>query len=154
MENETHVSINTFSMSEDSNGFLLWKVSNLWQRELKNHLDPFGLTHCQFSLLASVYWNNQFKEQVTQVDLSEHTRIDPMTTSTVVRTLEKKGLISRTEHTTDTRAKALGLTPQGIDTLEKAIQSVEAFEEQFFNLFKDKNEDLRQTLQLLLNYSR
>jgi len=38
---------NTFSVekAEESSGFLLWQVTNLWQREIKKALDEFGLTH-------------------------------------------------------------------------------------------------------------
>ena len=92
---------------EDSPGFLLWQVTNLWQRELKKALEKLDLTHAQFVLLASTLWLSQHQEDVTQVILSSHTKIDPMTTSTVLRTLQKKGLLSRQEHSTDTRAKTV-----------------------------------------------
>ncbi len=153
MKNENAITLTTFSMSEESNGFLLWKVSNLWQRELKAQLDPFDLTHTQFALLASVGWNSLSKDQVTQVDLSEHTKVDPMTTSTVVRTLEMKGLLTRAPHKTDTRAKVITLTAEGKSTLESAIERVENFENEFFESFKDSDE-LKNSLQLLLRYSR
>ena len=97
----------TFSVAnaEDSTGFLLWQVTNLWQREIKKALVPFDLTHSQFVLMASIYWLTLQKQAVTQIVLSAHTKIDPMTTSTVLRTLQTKGLVSRAEHATDTRAK-------------------------------------------------
>lgn len=76
---------------EESSGFLLWQVTNLWQRELRKALEKYDLTHSQFVLLASILWLSLKKENVTQVLLSTHTKIDPMTTSTVLRTLQKKG---------------------------------------------------------------
>src|SRR6478736_8594694 len=108
---------NTFSVEspDDSSGFLLWQVTNLWQREIKKALEKYGLTHSQFVLLASIYWLTLHKQEVTQIVLSSHTKIDPMTTSTVLRTLQQKGLILRQEHQTDTRAKTVGLTPEGIE---------------------------------------
>lgn len=83
---------NTFSVekAEESSGFLLWQVTNLWQREIKKALEPFDLTHSQFVLLASIHWMTLHKQDVTQILLSSHTKIDPMTTSTVLRTLQKK----------------------------------------------------------------
>jgi hypothetical protein len=49
---------NTFSVekAEDSSGFLLWQVTNLWQREIKKALEPYGITHSQFVLMASIHW--------------------------------------------------------------------------------------------------
>jgi hypothetical protein len=71
-----------FEKAEDSSGFLLWQVTNLWQREIKKALEKFDLTHSQFVLLASIHWLTLAKQDVTQILLSTHTKIDPMTTST------------------------------------------------------------------------
>ena len=68
---------------EESSGFLLWQVTNLWQREIKKALGDFGLTHSQFVLMANIHWLTIHKEEVTQIILSDNTKIDPMTTSTV-----------------------------------------------------------------------
>ena len=45
-----------FEKPEESTGFLLWQVTNLWQREIKKALEKYGLTHSQFVLIASMYW--------------------------------------------------------------------------------------------------
>ena len=83
---------NTFSVekAEESSGFLLWQVTNLWQREIKKALKEFGLTHSQYVLLASIHWLTLHNQEVTQVVLSNHTKIDAMSTSTVLRTLQQK----------------------------------------------------------------
>src|ERR1700744_3981256 len=94
-----------FEKAGDSSGFLLWQVTSVWQREIRKALEKHDLTHSQFVLLASTLWLSHLGEPITQVVLSNHTKIDPMTTSTVLRTLQKKGLIQRLEHATDTRAK-------------------------------------------------
>ena len=139
---------NTFSVekAEDSSGFLLWQVTNLWQREIKKTLEPFDLTHSQFVLLASTHWLTLHNEDVTQIVLSAHTKIDPMTTSTVLRTLQKKAFIQRREHKTDTRAKTVGLTPKGIEVIKKAVVAVENFNRTFFDVLgenvKSFNKDL------------
>src|SRR5436190_4254861 len=103
---------NTFSVdkAEDSSGFLLWQVTNLWQREIKRALEKYGLTHSQFVLMASIHWLTLQEQDVTQILLSSHTKIDPMTTSTVLRTLQTKGFLKREEHAVDTRAKTVALT--------------------------------------------
>lgn len=143
---------NTFSVEkpEESPGFLLWQVTNLWQREIKKALEQYGLTHSQFVLLASIHWLTLHKQEVTQVVLSNHTKIDPMTTSTVLRTLQQKGFIQRQEHSTDTRAKTVALTEEGKKLIKKAVVTVEKFDAEFFSILGNKTTELNQNLISLL----
>lgn len=144
---------NTFSVdkAEDSSGFLLWQVTNLWQREIRKALERFDLTHSQFVLLASIHWLSLNNQEVTQVILSSHTKIDPMTTSTVLRTLQTKGLLKRQEHSTDTRAKSVALTDQGKKIIKQAVIAVEKFDEDFFSILGAKRNDFNKRLLTLLN---
>ncbi len=143
---------NTFSVEkpEESLGFLLWQVTNLWQREIKKALEQFGLTHSQFVLMASIHWLSLHKQDVTQIVLSAHTKIDPMTTSTVLRTLQQKGFIQRQEHLTDTRAKTVALTDEGKKIIKKAVVIVEKFDNDFFSTLGDKTKLLGENLIELL----
>lgn len=143
----------TFSVekAEESSGFLLWQVTNLWQREIKKALEPFGLTHSQFVLLASIHWLTLQKQEVTQIVLSSHTKIDPMTTSTVLRTLQAKGFVKRQEHATDTRAKTVALTEDGKKLVKLAVKKVEAFDKSFFATLGKKTELFNQQLLSLLH---
>ncbi|MFO1471106.1 MAG: MarR family transcriptional regulator [Turneriella sp.] len=118
--------------AEDSSGFLLWQVTSLWQREIKKALQPFDLTHSQFVLLASIHWLTLLKKDVTQIVLSEHSKIDPMTTSQVLRTLATKGIVTRAEHATDTRAKTVVLTEKGKKLVKPAVNAVEKCDREFF----------------------
>ncbi len=121
-----------FQKTEDSTGFLLWQVTNLWQREIKKALEKYELTHSQFVLLASIHWLTFDKQSVNQILLSNHTKIDPMTTSTVLRTLQRKGFIDRQEDKIDTRAKTVVLTKIGVKNIKQAIKTVEQFDKIFF----------------------
>jgi len=143
---------NTFSVkkAEESSGFLLWQVTNLWQREIKKALEQYGLTHSQFVLLASIHWLTLHKQEVTQVVVSNHTKIDPMTTSTVLRTLQQKGFIQRQEHLTDTRAKTVGLTEEGKKIIKKAVITIEKFDTVFFSLPGIKIKELNKYLSIIL----
>lgn len=143
---------NTFSVekAEDSSGFLLWQVTNLWQREIKKALEQYGLTHSQFVLMASIHWLTIHKQEVTQIVLSAHTKIDPMTTSTVLRTLQQKGFLQRQVHLTDTRAKTVGLTDEGNKIIKKAIVTVEKFDFEFFSKLGNKTTELNKSLLTLL----
>jgi MarR family transcriptional regulator, organic hydroperoxide resistance regulator len=140
----------SFEKAEESTGFLLWQVTNLWQREIRKALEEYELTHSQFVLLASIHWLSLSKQSVTQVLLSSHTKIDPMTTSTVLRTLQTKGLIKRQEHKTDTRAKTVGLTKTGLEVLKQAIKTVEQFDKQFFGTLGNQTKDFNRKLTALL----
>jgi MarR family transcriptional regulator, organic hydroperoxide resistance regulator len=143
-----------FEKAEDSSGFLLWQVTNLWQREIKKALEKFGLTHSQFVLLASIHWLNLGKQDVTQILLSSHTKIDPMTTSTVLRTLQTKGLIQRQEHSTDTRAKTVVLTSEGVKVVKQAVKTVEEFDNMFFQSLGNKTKDFNKYLLTLLDQAK
>jgi DNA-binding MarR family transcriptional regulator len=131
---------NTFSVdkAEESAGFLLWQVTNLWQREIKKALEQYDLTHSQYVLMASIHWLSLQQQEVTQIALSSHTKIDPMTTSTVLRTLGTKGYIKRTEHKADTRAKLIELTKEGIHIIKSAVVTVEDFDRTFFSKLTNK----------------
>ena len=147
---------NTFSVekAEDSSGFLLWQVTNLWQREIKKALEPYDLTHSQFVLLASIHWLTLQKRDVTQILLSSHTKIDPMTTSTVLRTLQTKGLLQRQEHTTDTRAKTVGLTDNGKKIIKQAVKTVENFDKTFFSTLGNTSQTFNEQLLILLKQKK
>ena len=136
--------------AEESSGFLLWQVTSVWQREIRKALDPLGISHSQFVLLASIHWLTLQKEDVTQVLLSNHTKIDAMTTSTVLRTLQSKGFVTRTEHSTDTRAKVVSLTEEGKKVMKKAVAIVEDFDHVFFSSLQSKLPSFNQHLLTLL----
>ncbi|MDR2146781.1 MAG: MarR family transcriptional regulator [Tannerella sp.] len=139
---------NTFSVetAEDSSGFLLWQVTTLWQRKVRQVLEQYDLTHSQFVLLTNLHWFTVHNQEVTQILLSHHSKIDPMTTSAVLRTLQKKGLIKRQEHITDTRAKMLKITIKGKKLIKQAIITVEQTDRDFFALLGDRVKTLNEML--------
>lgn len=142
---------NPFSYKEanDATGFLIWQVHNYWQREIKKNLKEFDLTHTQFVILANAYWLILKKEIVTQIEIAEHAKTNVMMTSNVIRTLEKKGFIKRTEHKTDTRAKTVVLTKTGLEVLKKAVKKVETFDRKFFSKTKNISKFNEELLRLL-----
>jgi DNA-binding MarR family transcriptional regulator len=123
--------------AEDSSGFLLWQVTLLWQRKIKHELDLIGITHTQFVLLASLAWLGKNKTSVTQIDLSKHSKCDQMMVSKVLKTLIEKGFINRKEHDTDTRAKSLSLSKEGLKIILKAVPIVESIDKNFFGVLKN-----------------
>jgi len=126
------MTLSRFEYADDSPGFLLWLLTNLWQQHIRSALAPLGITHVQFVLLASVAWLEQSGAAISQTRLSRHARTDIMMTSQVVRTLEEKGFVARAAHPTDSRARAVSLTPAGREVAERAFAVVERADEQFF----------------------
>lgn len=111
---------------DESPGFLLWQVTLRWQRDIAAALTPFGLTHVQFVLLASTWWFNTQGQQPNQVALAAHAGTDVKMTSQVVRTLERKGLVTRDVDAADTRARRLVVTGAGTALAPRAVEAVEA----------------------------
>ena len=140
--------------AEDSSGFLLWQVTMLWQRRIKQSLDPLNLTHTQFVLLATLASLSKEKEVVTQTDIATHSKTDRMMVSKVLRTLQSKGLIQRKEHRTDTRAKEITLTHKALELIQKAIMAVEQVDDSFFCvLYAERKTFNESMLRLVKNYT-
>jgi DNA-binding MarR family transcriptional regulator len=117
----------------NSPGFLLWRVSLRWQRLMTATLRPFGLSHVQFVLLASLWWLTvKASDRPSQRRLADVAGIDPMMTSQVLRTLENKGLVVRSAHPTDSRVRQLAVTREGAELARRAIAAVEAADRVFF----------------------
>jgi len=130
-----------FEGPDESPGFLLWRVSNNWQREQRNALQSLRLTHTQFVVLAVASWFQE-KELLTQARLSQLTGSDAMTISQVVRALEKSGYIQRVSHPDDTRAKVIEVSEAGKALAKRAIQVVEKTDKDFFMVLDDNGQSL------------
>jgi MarR family transcriptional regulator, organic hydroperoxide resistance regulator len=138
----------SFETADDSPGLMLWRVTNTWQAAMRQALHSFELTHVQFVLLATLVWMRS-EVPVTQRELAAHARTDPMMTSQVLRTLERKKLIQRLRHPTDARARALVATPEGIALANRANLAVEAVDASFFGRLASSQPDLVRLLKIL-----
>jgi DNA-binding MarR family transcriptional regulator len=130
----------SFSEPNDNPGFLLWRVTNAWQRQIRATLEPLDLTHVQFVLLASLAWLSETEPSIPQVLLAGHANTDVMMTSQVVRTLESKHYLERHSDPTDARAKLLTITPTGLALVNQAITKVEAVDKRFFAQLEDSKQ--------------
>lgn len=116
----------------ESPGFLLWRTTLQWQRNIAAALGPLDLTHVQFVLLACAWWLDGQGETPNQLALATQAGTEPKMTSEVVRKLEAKGLIERRIDPADTRAKHLVITGAGKRLARRAIAKVEAVDEETF----------------------
>lgn len=126
------VCINKLDNPNDDVGYLIWRITKYWQRGKSKLLDEYGLTGPQLELMGAICHMSRLKIEATQILLSQETEIDPMTTSTVLRNLQKKGLINRRESTTDTRARIVELTEEGFELFIKAVSKVKESQDELF----------------------
>ena len=120
-----------FADADDSPGLMLWRVTNAWQAAQRAALKPFGITHVQFVLLASLTWL-QSDAPVTQNQLAGHAHTNPMMTSQVLRALEQLELVRRDQHPTDGRATVISVTTAGRELANRSVAAVEACDTEFF----------------------
>lgn len=137
-----------YQSRDESTGLIFWQVSTLWQRAIKDALRPFDLTHTQYVILAVIAELSEVDEDITQKKISDFSMIDPMTTSSTLRLLEKKGLTQRIQSVADSRANRICNTGSGQSLLKKAVKAVETVDASFFF---DAQEDLKLFQSLLLS---
>ncbi|WP_345816915.1 MarR family transcriptional regulator (plasmid) [Paraburkholderia sp. PREW-6R] len=102
-------------------GFILWKMFHLYQREVDRALSPMGLTHLQFTTLTLTAWLAQDNESVTLTRLVRHSEIHKVQLSQMLKSLEEKGMVSRTTSLTDVRAKDIAVTEAGLQSMRQAL---------------------------------
>jgi DNA-binding MarR family transcriptional regulator len=134
-------------------GFLLWQVSKLWQRHLNAALKGLGLTSTQAIILGNIVRMSGQKKEVTQIALSEITKVDPMTTSQAIRTLEKKKLIKRVVSKEDKRAFFVLPTPHGARVTIRALQKLVEAHESFFEPLEKDLDSFGVALQQLIRFN-
>jgi DNA-binding MarR family transcriptional regulator len=137
-----------FGGPETSPGFLLWQVTNRWQAAQRRTLEPFGITHVQFVILAWLTWAAP-DEPVTQQELADAAALDKMMTSQVLRTLEHKGLVERRRDPRDGRARLITVNDTGKDLAGRANTAVESCDVGFFGALGDDQAELVPLLQRL-----
>ncbi|HAC44491.1 MAG TPA: MarR family transcriptional regulator [Chloroflexi bacterium] len=113
-------------------GFLLWQVSKLWQRHLTRALEDLKLPSTQAVILANVLRFTKEGRPVTQAMLSQAAKVDRMTASQSLRSLELKRYVTRKESPGDKRANRVSLTTEGRRVALKAIKRFAATHKAFF----------------------
>ncbi|MFE4540896.1 MarR family winged helix-turn-helix transcriptional regulator [Streptomyces scopuliridis] len=106
-------------------GFLVWRLANKWRVAVDRAVAPLGLTHAQYSLVASLHGMQRTGERPSQRRLADHTGLEALYVSKLARALESAGLIQRTRDPRDPRAVQLALTEQGQAITRQAIAAVQ-----------------------------
>lgn len=92
-------------------------------RQANASLESGGVTADQFVLLAALAET----DSSTQQELASRTSCDPNTLRAMLLLLERQGLIRRSPHPTDGRARRVALTPHGRQQFEELHTLSEPF---------------------------
>ena len=113
-------------------GFLLWRLSNIWRKQINDAIGHLELTHVQYLLLASIA-QLEYKEKLTsQKSIAQYARIDIMMTSKVLRKLELRKLVKRKKYHMDGRVYLSTLTKKGQELLGDATPIIKKVDRSFF----------------------
>ncbi len=143
------------STDNRNTGSLLWRVSMKWRAAVDRAVGPLGLTHAQYSLLASLYGLTRTGARPSQRELADFSGLEPIYVSKLARTLEQAGLLARNENPADSRAVQLVLTEHGSDIAVRAIAVVRALQAELTAPIggpgSSRDRELRHILQTLLD---
>ncbi|MFA1538389.1 MarR family winged helix-turn-helix transcriptional regulator [Actinomadura monticuli] len=138
-------------------GYLLWHVSLRWRVAMDRALAPLGLTHAQYAVVASLHGMLMSGVRPSQRQLADYSGLEPMYISRLVRTLERAGLVERTDNPDDPRAVQLSLTARGSEVVAKAVPEVRELEGRYLEPLggagSARNVELRRALQTLLDHA-
>ena len=131
-------------------GFLLWQVSKLWQRHLTLALQDLKLPSTQAVILANVLRFTEEGRPVTQAGLAEVAKVDRMTASQSLQSLELKGYVTRKTSPGDRRANRVSLTTEGRRVALEAIKRLAATHTAFFSPLAGETKAVVNYLQQLI----
>ena len=105
-------------------GALVWRLAMRWRTAVDRAVAPLGLTHAQYTVLATLYGMTEAGRRPSQRELAEESGLEAIYTSKLVRALEAAGLLVRAAHPSDTRAVQLDLTEEGRAVVREAVPIV------------------------------
>jgi MarR family transcriptional regulator, organic hydroperoxide resistance regulator len=140
-------------MEPSNAGYLIWRLSMKWRAAVDRAVEPYRLTHAQYSLLASLYGLSRTGVAPSQRELADVTGLDPIYVSKLIRVLERAGLVDRATHARDPRAVQLTLTESGITTIAAAIGTVRALQQRLTHPLGDRTGELTAMLRQLLDHA-
>jgi DNA-binding MarR family transcriptional regulator len=127
-------------------------VSLMWiaARQFSHRLQPFGLTHAQFIVLASLAAHQQ---SCPMRDLTDVTFQDPPTMTGIIDRMVKMGLVERARSQADRRVVLVEATSAGLDLVRRIKEDATRVDLDGFATFTDGElatleESLKQLLRI------
>jgi MarR family transcriptional regulator, organic hydroperoxide resistance regulator len=100
-----------------------------WCAAVDRAVEPLGLTHAQYAVVATLLDMQRTGEFPSQRELADKAGLEPIYISKLARALERGGMISRSSHPRDTRAVQLTLTDRGEEIARRAVTVVDELQE-------------------------
>lgn len=139
-------------------GSLVWHLAMKWRAEVDRAIVHLGLTHAEYSVLASLHALVVKGGAPTQRELADYTGLQAIYISKLVRALEAGGHVSRHHDQVDARAYRLALTDAGRVTISAAIEIVRSLDRRLTEPLGGpdgrQTKDLAAMLSLLLDQPR
>ena len=114
-------------------GSLLWLAATRWRVAADRALEPWGITHAQYVVLAALIGMGARERRPNQRAVADEAGLDPLFVSKLVGPLERLGLVDRTRDPTDSRAIQLTLTEDGVATTRSAAAAIRQLHETVFS---------------------
>ncbi len=129
----------SFSSANQKITLNLIHTYNLFKDDLKNFFKPYGITSQQFNVLRILRGNYPEPYSTSQV---RDRMLDKMSdVSRIVDRLVKKDLVKRSVTKTDKRLVDVVISDSGLALLEQIDAPLEAFMQEIFGSFSDKDKD-------------
>ena len=109
---------------QPTTGALVWRLAMRWRAAVDRAVAPLGLTHAQYSTLASLSAMTAEGARPSQRQLAAYTGLDAIYVSKLMRALERNGLVARLPDPADARAVRLALTDRGVEVVDEAVRIV------------------------------
>ncbi len=123
--------------SHPSVGRLLSILHRQTQVYLQKALDPLDLGHGQARVLRYIDRNPGVRQQ----DISEYFRLDKGSTSTLIRSLDKKGFLEKELDMEDNRAYRLVASQKAVDLRTQLEEIFSKWTDRLLNGFADSEKD-------------
>ncbi|MBN2041965.1 MAG: winged helix-turn-helix transcriptional regulator [Spirochaetes bacterium] len=136
---------------EDQPAFMLWQASTIWMRLIRRDMKEFNATYTQFIILCSLIYLSKNNKHVNQRLIAQHSKLDVMTVSDVLKTLVSKKLVIRTVNEKDKRHNFLKITDKGTKLAQNIFCKVRETDQKFFGSLGDKENEFNNLLIKLTN---
>jgi DNA-binding MarR family transcriptional regulator len=132
-------------------GYALMHAAQSWRTEASRVLKPHALTVPQFLVVMALFRQARHDwPPLTQTEIATRLGMDANTASQVVRGLERRGILQRSAHPGDARARALTLTTTGLSAARAASADARRLNDTYFSVISaDQLAELGRTLEIL-----
>lgn len=122
----------------DSIGKIITTLSRNIQQELKEVVEPFGISVGEEPYFVEL----AHEDGITQEELTKRISVDKAATARMVKALEEKGLLIRVTDSDDRRNKRLYLTDKAQVLYESLVETLQKYNEKLTQSWSDEEYSL------------